>query len=337
MNDSRFEKMIIERLKEKNWTQAELAEALNVEYKNRNPTMNFYIHGKRQIPREVFMKLGETLAPSNNFTAIEEYTKTLASAYMEFLEKDPNRPTIPKYLHELVGGYSAFLGIRKTEPKNPITQIAKAFGVVAGTVAMGTMAVVPASAVVFGTAAGIYGFTKKIFNGKKKEDEMEQNTINDDATYKGPFGLKMGLTLEEIKSVCSVVENIETGVYKIIPKIAQHSAFSSYEIAVDQEYGLFSINAKSESMKMQLCSERFNSLKEKLEKGYGTSRSFNAEDIEDGVTWNVQSGNQKFVANNLNNIFLTISKTQDDNAQISILYDFTNINDLATRAEDEWL
>ena len=74
-----------------------------------------------------------------------------------------------------------------------------------------------------------------------------------------------------------------------------------------------------------------------MEKGYGTSRSFNAEDIEDGVTWDVQSGNQKFVANNLNSIFLTISKTQDDNAQISILYNFNNINDLATRAEDEWL
>ena len=38
-----------------------------------------------------------------------------------------------------------------------------------------------------------------------------------------------------------------------------------------------------------------------------------------------------------NPIFLTISKTQDDNAQISILYNFNNINDLATRAEDEWL
>lgn len=337
MNDSRFEKMIIERLKEKNWTQAELAEALNVEYKNRNPTINFYIHGKRQIPREIFMKLGETLAPSNNFTAIEEYTKTLASAYMEFLEKDPNRPTIPKYLHELVGGYTAFLGIRKTEPKNPITQFAKAFGTIAaGTVAMGTMAVVPGAAVALGTAAGTYVFTKTFFNGKKKEDGMEQNTINNDVTYQGPFGLRMGLTLEEIKSVCSLVENTETGVYKIIPK-KTHSAFNSYKIAYDEEYGLYSINAKSEPMENKLCSERFNSLKEKMEKGYGTSRSFNAEDIEDGVTWDVQSGNQKFVANNLNSIFLTISKTQDDNAQISILYNFNNINDLATRAEDEWL
>ena len=165
---------------------------------------------------------------------------------------------------------------------------------------------------------------------------MEQNTINNDVTYQGPFGLRMGLTLEEIKSVCSLVENTETGVYKIIPK-KPHSAFNSYKIAYDEEYGLYSINAKSEPMENKLCSERFNSLKEKMEKGYGTSRSFNAEDIEDGVTWDVQSGNQKFVANNLNSIFLTISKTQDDNAQISILYNFNNINDLATRAEDEWL
>ena len=55
-------------------------------------------------------------------------------------------------------------------------------------------------------------------------------------------------------------------------------------------------------MENKLCSERFNSLKEKMEKGYGTSRSFNAEDIEDGVTWDVQSGNQKFIDNELNSI-----------------------------------
>ena len=334
MNDSKFEKMIIERLKEKNWTQAELAAALGVKYENRNPTMNFYIHGKRQIPRDIFMKLCETLSPKSDFNTIEQYTKQLAFAYMEFLEEDSERPAIPRYLHELVGGYTAFLGIRKMETKNPVTSFAKIFG----TVAAGTAAAVAGGPVVVaaGAVAGTYLFAKPFFNGKKKDERMEQKVINDDATYKGPFGLKMGLTLEEIKSVCSVVENIETGVYKIIPKNA-HSAFSSYEIAVDQEYGLFSINAKSESMKMQLCSESFYSLKEKMEKGYGTSKPFYAEDIENGVTWDVQSGNQKFIDNELNSIFLTISKTQDDNVQISVLYNFTNIEHLASRAEDEWL
>ena len=161
MNDSRFEKMIIERLKEKNWTQAELAEALKVEYKNRNPTMNFYIHGKRLIPRDIFMKLCETLSPKSDFNTIEQYTKQLACAYIEFLEEDSERPAIPRYLHELVGGYTAFLGIRKTEPKNPITHVAKAFGIAAGTVAMG--AVGPVAAVALGTAAGTYVFTKTFF------------------------------------------------------------------------------------------------------------------------------------------------------------------------------
>lgn len=314
MNDSRFEKMIIERLKEKNWTQAELAEALKVEYKNRNPTMNFYIHGKRLIPRDKFVELCKVLAPQNDPDTIEKYTKQLASAYMEFLENDPRQPEIPRYLHDLIG--------------NTYTKYLKSLGVVvAATLAAGP----------FGTAVAggneIFKHTKSKFNRREK---FNQTTNNDNKTYNGPFGLRMGLTLEEIKSVCLLVEDTETGVYKIIPK-KTHSAFNSYEIAYDEEYGLYSINAKSEPMENKLCSERFNSLKEKMEKGYGTSRSFNAEDIEDGVTWDVQSGNQKFVANNLNSIFLTISKTQDDNAQISILYNFNNINDLASRVEDEWL
>lgn len=62
-----------------------------------------------------------------------------------------------------------------------------------------------------------------------------------------PFGLKMGMTLEEIQEVCGGVppEQVEGSGYVILPE-ERDDAFSDYCVGVDEKFGLYCVSAIQE-------------------------------------------------------------------------------------------
>lgn len=72
--------------------------------------------------------------------------------------------------------------------------------------------------------------------------------------FTGPFGLEMGMTLEEIKEKCgwNNVEHIEEDMYKIKPPRSS-IFFDTYCVFVDDTFGLHSIAAWTKVMSYKEC------------------------------------------------------------------------------------
>lgn len=68
--------------------------------------------------------------------------------------------------------------------------------------------------------------------------------------FAGPFGLEMGMTLEEVKEACSsYIYSISSvkDMYEIYPEKA-HSSFDKYYAYIDEKYGLYAVMAVTESI-----------------------------------------------------------------------------------------
>ena len=97
------------------------------------------------------------------------------------------------------------------------------------------------------------------------------------SAYAGPFGLSMGMTLEEVKEACDgkTPERIfsDEDRYYIYPK-KSHSMFKKYIAWIDDDYGLYYIKAESEYISSNKYGEelkiQFYNFVEKLKKNYGT-------------------------------------------------------------------
>lgn len=100
--------------------------------------------------------------------------------------------------------------------------------------------------------------------------------------YAGPFGLEMGMSLEDIKENCDnhQAEYAENDIYVITP-IKKHPTFNKYLVWVDPDFGLYHIRAIQTNIKTNdsgtEAKAAFYNFEARLEKIYGKP------DIVDGM------------------------------------------------------
>lgn len=112
----------------------------------------------------------------------------------------------------------------------------------------------------------------------------------------GPFGLSMGMNLDEIRDACGGVRpqkaaevsglDFDVNMYVISPE-KTHSAFERYFVRVDEEAGLYEIGAESSAIPDDGYGEtvkaRFYSVAESISKTYGEPEITDAYRGERGV------------------------------------------------------
>lgn len=91
--------------------------------------------------------------------------------------------------------------------------------------------------------------------------------------YAAPFGLKMGMTVEEIAEQCEEDPSyFENDIYLVKP-IKKHPLFSYYAVYVNEKTGLYQIRAISSLITTNKfgteLKNAFNSLKDRIAKTYG--------------------------------------------------------------------
>ena len=100
--------------------------------------------------------------------------------------------------------------------------------------------------------------------------------------YAAPFGLKIGMTIEEIAEQCEEEPSfVKDDIYLIKP-IKKHPLFSYYAVYVSEKTGLYQIRAISDSV---TCNDygteiqnEFNNVKDRIAKTYGKPRIINKVD-----------------------------------------------------------
>ena len=102
--------------------------------------------------------------------------------------------------------------------------------------------------------------------------------------YAAPFGLKMGMTIEEIAEQCEEeLTFVKDDIYLAKP-IKKHPLFSYYAVYVSEKTGLYQIRAISDSMTCNKygteIQNAFNSVKDRIAKTYGKPRIINKIDSE---------------------------------------------------------
>lgn len=101
------------------------------------------------------------------------------------------------------------------------------------------------------------------------------------ALFAGSFGLEMGWTYDEIiDSGVKVIFGDEN--FLCIEPVTPHPTFDTYFLSIDDEYGLYSINALGS---LPFCTSgmvisEYNDLKEQLIKSYGEPRTGDDIDYE---------------------------------------------------------
>ena len=111
-------------------------------------------------------------------------------------------------------------------------------------------------------------------------------TILSFCVYAAPFGLKMGMTLNEIARQCEErPAHLEGDAYTIEP-VKKHPFFKYYGVYVDKKEGLYEVRAISYPIKSNKFGEEiknaFSNIKDRITKTYGrpkvTDRYENPED-----------------------------------------------------------
>ena len=170
--------------------------------------------------------------------------------------------------------------------------------------------------------------------------------------YAAPFGLKMGMTIDEIAEQCEEEPSfIEDDIYWIKP-IKSHPLFSYYAVYVSEKTGLYQIRAISDSVTCNKygteIQNAFNSVKERISKTYGKPRIINKVDstissflqkdeywfqtLKDGARqlsaiW----GEKTELTDNLISVALNCVADNYEDAHLVLYYYFTN----STSVEDE--
>ena len=100
--------------------------------------------------------------------------------------------------------------------------------------------------------------------------------------YAAPFGLKMGMTIEEIAEQCEEEPYFEKDDVYIIKPIKSHPLFSYYRVYVNKKTGLYQICAFSDSIKCNQygteLQNAFSNLKDRIGKTYGKPQIVNKID-----------------------------------------------------------
>ena len=95
--------------------------------------------------------------------------------------------------------------------------------------------------------------------------------------FAAPFGLKMGMTIDEITEACDGAEpkHIENDCYYVFP-VKKHPLFKHYVAFVDSDKGLYCIKAVSDDIQTNNYGSEiqnaFAEIKERVSKTYGKPR-----------------------------------------------------------------
>ena len=100
--------------------------------------------------------------------------------------------------------------------------------------------------------------------------------------YAAPFGLEMGMTIEEIAQECEDYPAfVEDGIYLVTP-LKKHPLFSTYAVYVHENVGLYQIRALSDFITCNRygteLQNAFNNVKDRVAKTYGNPRVINKVD-----------------------------------------------------------
>ena len=99
------------------------------------------------------------------------------------------------------------------------------------------------------------------------------------ALFAAPFGLKMGMTIDEISAQCEEKPSfVKDDIYLVKPK-KSHPLFEEYAVYVNKTIGLYQIRAFSKPIACNKYGSEiqnsFNNLKDRIAKTYGKPRIIN--------------------------------------------------------------
>jgi hypothetical protein len=155
--------------------------------------------------------------------------------------------------------------------------------------------------------------------------------------FAGPFGLEMGMTLEEIREKCgsSNVKYSEDGVYMVKPP-RKSSSFNGYIALVDDTFGLHATSANSVIMPYKQCIIHLRDLFNRLRAYYGEPQMrtllkdinpvYMASESPDTVvqhTWK-RPECKKLEKENVDSLTILIRELGEDAGYVSITYFFDN-------------
>lgn len=100
--------------------------------------------------------------------------------------------------------------------------------------------------------------------------------------FAAPFGLKMGMTIEQIADECEEEpQHVKDDIYMVIPK-KRHPVFEYYAVYVNEKTGLYQIRAISEPISTNKygtdLQNAFNNVKDRIAKTYGKPKIYDSVD-----------------------------------------------------------
>ena len=106
--------------------------------------------------------------------------------------------------------------------------------------------------------------------------------------FAGPFGINMGMTLAEVRSVCKTnPKHLEGDVYEISP-FKTNDMFKTYSVRIDPDYGVYWLKAIGKDIYTNDYGEdlkaSFESLVKSISKTYG-EESFRNDELKEGSHW----------------------------------------------------
>lgn len=174
-------------------------------------------------------------------------------------------------------------------------------------------------------------------------------------TYAAPFGLKMGMTIDEIAEQCeSEPSFVKDDIYMVTP-IKKHPIFDYYAVYVNEKTGLYHIRAISAPISTNKygteLKNSFNTVKDRIAKTYGkpkvTDKYNNSSDSyhQDDEYWfySLRDGSRELsavwgynspLADDLDTVALDCSVSSgfyEGSGQLVLYYYFTNTSSV----EDE--
>jgi hypothetical protein len=106
---------------------------------------------------------------------------------------------------------------------------------------------------------------------KNKKNDNTEVDITNLSVYDGPFGLSMGLSLDDVKQVCKI-KHIENDACELIPP-KNNDLFETYIVWIDPVYGLYGMRAISENIATNAhgteLKARFENIVESISNKYG--------------------------------------------------------------------
>ncbi len=174
----------------------------------------------------------------------------------------------------------------------------------------------------------------------------------------GPFGLSMGMKLEDLRMQAEQelvkLSNIDCDQYEIVP-ISKHSSFDSYNVNISEKYGLYRIVAIGKIINTSVhgheVKNEFKNLVDGFSKGYGKCNL--SDFLSYGSIWNEPQDwmngllhRERFLAadwsvehqsnmkNDLTSINIFTFALDQSSAQLIVNYYFSNSKDAESEKKD---